>query len=106
LFRITQEALTNVAKHANASHATVTLEIQPTQIGVCINDDGRGFDPQEALRGDIPYTGWGLLGIQERTALLGGQYKIESEPGSGARISVRVPLVREATNVQDTAIVG
>ncbi len=106
LFRITQEALTNVAKHAHASRATVELEIQPSQISVHICDDGRGFDPKETLRGDLPHTGWGLLGIQERAALLDGQYEIESEPGGGTCIRVRVPLVTEATDVENKTAVG
>jgi signal transduction histidine kinase len=106
LFRITQEALTNIARHANASHATVKLEIQPAQIRVSVRDDGRGFDLEEVLRGDSSSTGWGLLGIQERTALIGGQYEIESAPGRGTHIRVQVPLVPETKDVKDTPVAG
>jgi signal transduction histidine kinase len=106
LFRITQEALNNVARHADASHATVSLQIQPTQIYLDIRDDGRGFDMDETLRGDGSHTGWGLLGIQERTALLGGHVEIDSSPGHGTHIRVQVPLVVEAKDVQDTPVTG
>ncbi len=104
LFRITQEALTNVAKHANASRVTVRLGIQPTQIDVSIRDDGRGFDPEQALHGDTRHAGWGLLGIQERTALLGGQYEIDTAPGRGTHIHVVIPLLGEANDATDTPV--
>ncbi len=100
LFRIAQEALTNVARHANASCVTVKLEINPAQICLMMRDDGSGFDPETTLRRDRR-TGWGLLGIQERALLLGGSYEIDSRPGRGTYIRVTVPLVREATDVQD-----
>ena len=106
LFRITQEALTNVAKHAHAAHATVRLEIHPTQAFLTIQDDGRGFDPEEVLHGGSTQIGWGLSGIRERTSLIGGEYEIESAPGSGTSIQVRVPLVAEKTDVQDTPVTG
>ena len=95
LFRIIQEALTNIAKHANASKAVVRLEKYLAQVCVTIEDDGRGFDLEEALRSDSR-TGWGLLGIQERAWLLGGQYEIDSKPGRGTRIRVIVPVKTEA----------
>jgi len=106
LFRIAQEALTNIAKHARASHVVVSLEIQPTRIWASIQDDGRGFDTAQVFRRDNLHTGWGLLGIQERAALLGGQYEIESEPGRGTCVRVQVPLMVEKQDVQDSAAVG
>ncbi len=106
LFRITQEALTNIAKHANASRAFVRLEIRPTHICVTVQDDGCGFDPEEVLEGTRPRTGWGLLGIQERALLLGGHYEIHSAPGQGTRIHVRVPLTTEPEDVENTTAVG
>ncbi len=105
LFRIIQEALTNIAKHADASQATVKLELQPAQVCLTIKDDGRGFDLEEALQRDRP-TGWGLLGIQERALLLGGQCDIDSAPRRGTRIQVSVPLVTEASDVEDTTVAG
>lgn len=106
LFRITQEALNNVAKHAEASRASVKLDIRPTQIDLSISDDGRGFDPEQVLRGDSSHTGWGLLGIQERTALIGGQVQMDTEPGHGTTIRVQVPLMAEEEDVKDTSAVG
>jgi signal transduction histidine kinase len=105
LFRITQEALTNIAKHADASRATVKLEVYPAQVCVTIRDDGRGFDLEEMLQGDGA-TGWGLLGIQERALLLGGQCDINSAPGRGTCIRVSVPLITEVKDVEDTPVAG
>jgi signal transduction histidine kinase len=106
LFRITQEALNNVARHANASRAAVELEIEPTKVRLSICDDGRGFDLEEVLRGDGSHTGWGLLGIQERATLIGGQYEVDSAPGRGTTIRVQVPLLVEAEDVKDTPVIG
>lgn len=98
LFRITQEALTNIAKHANATEAVITLEMFLMQIRLTIEDNGCGFDPDKTA-GD--QTGWGLLGIKERTTLLGGQYEIDSTPGQGTMIQITIPLIGEMTNVED-----
>jgi signal transduction histidine kinase len=107
LFRITQEALTNVAKHAEATRVTVSLETQPTQVAVMIVDNGRGFEPDNVLQNERPHTsGWGLLGIRERTRLLGGDCTIHSTPGQGSRIRVTIPLKKEKADVEDTALVG
>ena len=105
LFRIAQEALSNVAKHAQASRATVKLEIYPAQACVTIQDNGQGFDREATLR-RRRRAGWGLLGIQERALLLGGRYEIDSKPGCGTLIRVTVPLIAEARNAQDQTSVG
>ena len=94
LFRITQEALTNVAKHAQASQGTVRLEVAGERITLSVTDNGRGFDVAHALRHDQPRKGWGLLGIMERAWLLGGQCDIRSAPGQGTTVQVSV-TVRE-----------
>jgi two-component system sensor histidine kinase UhpB len=104
LFRITQEALTNIAKHADASRATIELVIQPSQVYLTIRDDGRGFKLDEVLQGEGSRTGWGLIGIQERASLIGGQYEIDSAPGHGTVIRVQVPLMAEAKDVEDTPV--
>ncbi len=107
LFRITQEALTNIAKHANATYTSITLEMYPTQIQVTIKDNGHGFEPKEALGKPREHSGWGLLGIRERTSLLGGQYKIDSSPGQGTCIQVSIPLIMETKDVEEnTTITG
>jgi signal transduction histidine kinase len=94
LFRITQEALMNIAKHAAATKATVTLTRSDEAVELTITDNGRGFDPS-ALR--LPghgesMGGWGLVGMRERAGLLGGQVEIESHPGRGTQVRVRIPL--------------
>jgi signal transduction histidine kinase len=105
LFRITQEALTNIVKHANASQVTVKLQVHPAQISLSIEDNGQGFNPAEVLRRDEPH-GWGLLGIQERSLLLGGHYAIDSAPGRGTRIRVSIPLIVETKDVKNTIAAG
>lgn len=104
LFRITQEALNNVARHSGAAHASITLELQDSQVSLSIEDDGHGFDLNQVLRSDGSHTGWGLLGIQERTALLGGSYEIDSGPERGTRIRVQVPIIMETDDVQDSPV--
>lgn len=91
IFRVMQEALSNVAKHAAASSVLVALDFTPTQVALTVKDDGRGFDPTLVLASDGK-GGWGLMGIRERALLLGGQYTIQSEPDKGTVIQLRVPL--------------
>ena len=98
IFRIVQEALTNIAKHAAASHAVVTLQLSPDQICVTIEDDGRGFDPTPFLQRDRQQAGWGLMGIRERALLLGGECKLATAPGKGTLISVCAPIKGDSTH--------
>jgi two-component system, NarL family, sensor histidine kinase UhpB len=95
LFRIAQEALTNVAKHAQAQRATVSLKFDADPIELCIEDDGIGMTTEQIHRGWARHQGWGLAGIQERAALSGGTLQIDSAPGRGTRLTVRIPLVTE-----------
>ncbi|MEA3336368.1 MAG: GAF domain-containing sensor histidine kinase [Chloroflexota bacterium] len=109
LFRIFQEALTNVAKHAAASSITVVLRFVPTLVCLIVEDDGKGFDVGLLSTGQVPYSGWGLMGIQERSALLGGECAIDSEPDAGTRIWVSIPLLGQevaTTDVEDQASAG
>ncbi len=85
VFRIVQEALTNVLKHAQANRVSVMLEYRNDELLVIVEDNGRGFQPGKEREG------LGLLGIQERVALVGGKLNIESEPGSGTTLVVRIP---------------
>ncbi|MGQ9600413.1 MAG: response regulator [Anaerolineae bacterium] len=91
LYRIVQEAMTNVAKHAQASQVRVLLERTPSTTLALIEDNGRGFVPDEVFR-ETPIQGAGLLGIRERASLLGGQFTITSHPGQGTCLLVEVPL--------------
>jgi two-component system sensor histidine kinase UhpB len=86
LFRVVQEALTNVAKHANASMARVRLRRRNGNIELRVQDNGKGFEP-----GEVPNDRLGLFGIQERVALLGGCFDLESRRGRGTTLTVRVP---------------
>lgn len=92
LYRILQESLTNVARHAKASRVDVTLEQINGALKLSVRDDGRGFSAAEA-RAQKTY---GLLGLRERTVLLGGEASVASEPGGGTTVEVRIPLNPEA----------
>ncbi len=89
LFRVAQEALTNVVKHAQATTAKVRLCYEPDAIVLQVEDDGCGFDM--TVRSDASHPAWGLLGMEERTSLLGGRFAIQSQPSHGTRIEVTVP---------------
>jgi signal transduction histidine kinase len=93
LFRIAQEAITNMLRHANASHASVVILRQLREITLLIEDDGQGFDLAMARsKGDKCL---GLMGMKERVNLLGGSFVIESAPGEGTTIRVKIPLNEE-----------
>ncbi|UCJ18265.1 PAS domain S-box protein [Pseudomonas sp. MM211] len=87
LFRILQESLTNVMRHADAHTVTVRLELLGDSLRLSISDDGRGFNPA-AVRTDS----FGLVGMRERVLMLGGQLTLDSRPGEGTLLRVRVPL--------------
>ncbi|MGC9357627.1 MAG: GAF domain-containing protein [Anaerolineae bacterium] len=89
LFRIVQEALNNVAKHAEATHAEVRVKLQDGRICLIVLDDGRGFDP-EGLSAPMEERGWGLITMAERAEALGGSFHLESSPGAGTRVIVEV----------------
>lgn len=93
LYRIAQEALNNVAKHAEANLASVLLEGQDESVRLIIEDDGKGFRQgvDQVFSGDD--RGLGLLGMKERAELFGGNIEIESYPGSGTTVFVRVPAM-------------
>ncbi len=91
LFRIAQEALTNVTRHAQASQATVHLVCDGELASLSVRDDGVGFDPAQTLE-DETRSGWGLVGVQERVSLAGGDCRIESAPGEGTTLKVDISL--------------
>ena len=90
IYRITQEALRNAAKHAPGTPVTVSLAPQSDDLFLRIEDQGPGFDP-EAVRGK---GGLGIISMQERTQIVGGTFILQSAPGKGTRIDVLVPLTR------------
>jgi PAS domain S-box-containing protein len=88
VFRIVQEALANVAKHADASEVEVGIERVPGAVVLQVRDNGRGFVPDAPRK---PYS-LGLMGLRERTQLLKGNIRIDSRPGQGTRIHVHIPV--------------
>ena len=87
LYRICQEALTNVARHAEARRVTVRLVATPRQVQLTIEDDGLGFDAS-----DTAEDRHGLVGMNERARMLGGALDLSTSPGAGTRVRVTVPL--------------
>lgn len=97
ILRIVQEALANIRKHARASRVTVTLTYLPQSVLLDIQDEGVGFDPQ------MVHSGFGLPGMRERAAGVGGMLTIESVPGEGTTIVLEMPI-EPAPNPQDSAV--
>jgi signal transduction histidine kinase len=89
LYRIAQEALNNVAKHAAAGKVDILLECHPDQISLIVEDNGVGFD-DEQIYGAADQR-MGLIGMRERAALVGGTFAVESTPGNGSTVVVRIP---------------
>ncbi|MEV2277459.1 sensor histidine kinase [Nocardiopsis sp. NPDC049922] len=96
LLRAAQASLANVAAHARAATAVVTLGYLEGEVTLDVYDDGVGFDPAHTPRREDG-TGFGLAGLRERVALLGGRLDVESAPGQGTAIAVRLPLTPEET---------
>lgn len=97
IYRIVQEALTNVLKHAEAKSASVVVERRAEEVRLIVEDDGKGFDA-EAVAAEMGEGGaqrLGLSGIRERLSLLGGSLNVETAPGSGTALFVRIPLASE-----------
>ncbi|HET8586979.1 MAG TPA: sensor histidine kinase, partial [Candidatus Limnocylindria bacterium] len=90
LYRIAQEALHNVVKHANATSARISLEQAGRLLRLQVEDDGTGFDPERVPRGHL-----GLSGMRQRAELAGGELQISSVLGNGTRIDALVPLPAE-----------
>jgi two-component system, NarL family, sensor histidine kinase UhpB len=92
LYRVVQEALSNVMKHAEARMVEVTLDRLPTQITATVTDNGRGFDPAVVAVPMPTGQGLGLLGMRERLSLVGGRLVIDARPGYGTLVRAAVPL--------------
>jgi signal transduction histidine kinase len=92
VYRIAQEALTNVTKHARAKTVSVIINASTSDLSLIIEDNGRGFDVNATSPTDEGLKHLGLYGMQERAALLNGDVKIESEPGRGTTVYAKIPL--------------
>jgi signal transduction histidine kinase len=88
IYRVVQEALTNIAKHAEADSVSMLVETRSGTIAIIIEDNGIGFNPDIASSSNR----LGLLGMRERTELLGGEFDIESQPGKGTTLFIRIPM--------------
>jgi PAS domain S-box-containing protein len=103
LYRVIQEALTNVAKHAQAEHVSIILEQRGNTVHLTIEDDGQGFDFEAVQHRPDTHHLMGLLGMRERIGLVGGMFSIETTPGRGTTLLVHIPLpagMHEATRGQ------
>jgi signal transduction histidine kinase len=87
LFRIAQEALNNVAKHAGAKLVRIWVSLEGDEVNLCVADDGSGFDVTQAPRGR-----WGMSTMRERAEAAGGRFLIDSVPGKGTVVRAAVPL--------------
>jgi signal transduction histidine kinase len=95
-FRIVQEALTNIVRHAHAQHVCLELRRRGSTLHLKISDDGIGFDPHEAQARATHGASLGLVGMQERVLLARGKLIIEAEHGRGTTIHAHFPISSEA----------
>jgi len=92
LYRVAQEALANITKHAQATHVDVHLAHVPGALNLVVEDNGRGFDAEKIQGLKQTQRGMGLISMRERTELLGGSFRVESVPGKRTTITVQIPL--------------
>jgi signal transduction histidine kinase len=90
-YRIIQEALNNIAKHAQATQVEISMTRRDSKIIASIQDNGKGFDLDKVLNLEFPQRGFGLVGMQERVSLLGGMMDIQSRPNCGTLIHIEIP---------------
>ncbi|HEY3380342.1 MAG TPA: ATP-binding protein [Vicinamibacterales bacterium] len=102
LFRVAQEAITNIAKHSGAETVLIQCFEHDDRISIEIEDDGKGFAPEDLPPPAARERGLGLLGMRERIELFGGTIEIDSAPGRGTRIAVAVPTIQEVGHAQDS----
>jgi len=99
LFRAIKEVVNNAVKHGNAKEIIVAIHWENNQLRCVVDDDGSGFDPVKALAPQVR-RGLGLAGMDERLTSLGGSLRVESQPGSGARLILEVPVSHERVLAQ------
>jgi two-component system sensor histidine kinase UhpB len=92
-FRVTQEALTNIVRHARAQRAWIELSEKDGVLNLVVRDDGVGFNVTQAVERAAGGGNLGLLGMKERVEILGGTWEIDSQPRQGTRIRISLPLV-------------
>ena len=92
LYRVLQEAVTNIARHAEATRVAVLLQAHEKEVIMIVEDNGRGLFPIETMPSDSPSKRLGLLGVRERLTHVSGTLEVESAPGQGCTLYIRVPL--------------
>jgi signal transduction histidine kinase len=100
LYRVAQEAMTNVVKHASATEASIVLRRTDDRVDLTIDDNGTGFDPSIAWRRDERGLGLGLFGMEERVALVGGSLAIRQLVPTGTRVVATIPLAHDTLPIQ------
>lgn len=101
LFRVAQEAMSNIVRHSQAKKAMISLECNKNECILCIEDDGKGFNVSEITRIEKDGRGAGLFGVRERVAAVGGEAYVESQSGKGAKAIAKVPVVRSTKYAED-----
>jgi signal transduction histidine kinase len=94
VYRIVQEALTNIGKHSQARNASVTSSTDGITVLISIDDDGMGFDPNKVVSGEPGEKGLGLATMKGRAGMLGGVLGVRSQEGRGTRITLTIPIKR------------
>jgi two-component system sensor histidine kinase UhpB len=102
-FRLVQEAFTNILRHSGAQHVDVAVDLVGDAVEIMIRDDGRGFDVGAARERAAAGGSLGLVNMEERVALVGGQLTIESSPGRGTTIRARMPVAGDEATSSDDA---
>ncbi len=100
LFRIIQEALTNIQKHSQAKRAYVKISFEPKSINLRIADDGKGFEWDKVTEKFLAGESYGLQGMKERVSLLGGSFKVDTKPGEGTQVSVEIPIIKSSDKMK------
>jgi signal transduction histidine kinase len=106
LYRIAQQALLNVARHAQADSVGVLLEHRDSSVVLIVEDDGTGFDVEQVMGSHVQEGNLGLYGMRERAALLGGTFTIESAPETGTSTFAEIPLQSEEHSDDKNPVVG
>jgi two-component system sensor histidine kinase DegS len=102
VFRIVQEAISNIKKHSDAQNATLNLEFMDKELNLYIYDDGKGFKVGETkVRSDDINSGFGLFSMRERIELLSGDFNITSELGKGTRLNITIPFMQEEEDTNE-----
>jgi len=101
LFRITQEAISNIVRHSEAKNASIRVECNANKCVLHVADDGKGFDVSKITNIDESGRGAGLFGMEERVTIAGGECAIDSQPGQGTKVIATVPIIRSTADAED-----